>query len=131
MNFGGLLRKLFKCQLLNENVLFTHIICSKNIKSFETNKFKLILPRKKRVEQQKYYSFVSLTSYLEHDSGCRCVCFQCGHNNGMTQTGVDAVIYLLIALGAKMRQNAAYVLQKEAVTMPIRQTVGVASSSTY
>ena len=46
----------------------------------------------------------------------------------MTQTGVDAVIYLLIALGAKMRQNAAYVLQKEAVTMPIRQT-GVASSS--
>ena len=75
-----------------------------------------------------YYSFVSLTSYLEHDSGCRCVCFQCGHNNGMTQTGVDAVIYLLIALGAKMRQNAAYVLQKEAVTMPIRQT-GVASST--
>ena len=49
----------------------------------------------------------------------------------MTQTGVDAVIYLLIALGAKMRQNAAYVLQKEAVTMPIRQTVGVAFSSSH
>ena len=106
---------------------------SRNMKCYEAKLRyqKLRLPRKKKeLNNKNKYSFVSLTSYLEHDSGCRCVCFQCGHNNGMTQTGVDAVIYLLIALGAKMRQNAAYVLQKEAVTMPIRQTVGVASSST-
>ena len=104
---------------------------SKNIRSKVKipNKKKVKTSKKKKRVEQQIYSFVSLTSYLEHDSGCRCVCFQCGHNNGMTQTGVDAVIYLLIALGAKMRQNAAYVLQKEAVTMPIRQT-GVASSST-
>ena len=124
MNFGGLLRKLelFKCQFLDKCLIHS-------AKIYKRLWSKVNIPnKKKRVEQQIYYSFVSLTSYLEHDSGCRCVCFQCGHNNGMTQTGVDAVIYLLIALGAKMRQNAAYVLQKEAVTMPIRQT-GVASST--
>ena len=35
-----------------------------------------------------------------------CFCVGCGHKNGMTQTDGATVIYLLIALGAKMRRTA-------------------------